>query len=670
MWVLLAAALVAVSGPDPRDVARAVRERGFYAGETALGADGCAGCHADIAAQWAQSAHRFASFNNPYYAVSAHAFRRERGEAGFRFCARCHDLALLAAGRIGKPFRSDEVAAQAGIACLGCHSVVRTHGTIGNGGLERTQGPIPVPTVSSDKAAHAARLRPAVLATAELCAGCHKVGLTEAVTHDVWLRGQDDYDAWRDSAIAGQGAGAVRRPKAAQRCQDCHMPLEPAPLGDRGAHDGKVRSHRFLAANAALPHLRGDADAEARIATFLQGAVSLDLVTAREDGGLRIDVVVRNRRVGHRFPGGTGDSNEAWLEVELVDAAGRTVARAGGMGASAALLPDTHLFRAQPVDEQAEPIARRDPQHMRGVVWDTSLSPADPQVVCYRLTDPPAGPLTVRARVRYRKFAPDYAAAACAAIPDADLRRRCQEPPIVEVARAERAVGDDRRDWEGWLDHGLGLARGLVERASAALPSLLRAQKLAPDRVEPLLGLARLALAEGRTDDVLSLGAQIERRAPEHPASYWLRAQALDRAYRQREALAPLERLCQLVPRDREALLALGRARSVAGDHAGALAAADRVLAIDAESEDGHYLRMLALRALGRPAEAPREQAAYLRFRRPVERDQALRLRYRALHPERADEAFEAHEHVLRRLPPATAHGGAIGGSPLGYLHW
>ncbi len=40
----------------------------------AAAAASCATCHPDVAAQWSQSAHRFASFNNPYYAVSARQF--------------------------------------------------------------------------------------------------------------------------------------------------------------------------------------------------------------------------------------------------------------------------------------------------------------------------------------------------------------------------------------------------------------------------------------------------------------------------------------------------------------------------------------------------------------------------------------------------------------------
>ena len=56
---------------------------------------GQAGCHPDITAQWAQSAHRFSSFNNPYYAKSVEALIERSGNDPARWCASCHDPLVL-----------------------------------------------------------------------------------------------------------------------------------------------------------------------------------------------------------------------------------------------------------------------------------------------------------------------------------------------------------------------------------------------------------------------------------------------------------------------------------------------------------------------------------------------------------------------------------------------
>ena len=103
--------------------------------------------------------------------------------------------------------------------------------------------------------------------------------------------------------------------------------------GDAGAKNGMVRSHRFLGANTALPHLRGDAEQERRTLENLRGRASLALLWS---GPSRVDALMRARGVGHRFPGGTMDSNEVWLEVTALDAArqGDRPSRAGA-GATA-----------------------------------------------------------------------------------------------------------------------------------------------------------------------------------------------------------------------------------------------------------------------------------------------------------------------------------------------
>ncbi|MCS6914691.1 MAG: multiheme c-type cytochrome [Myxococcales bacterium] len=656
--------------PRP-DVAAAVAAQGFHAGAP-IGSADCAGCHPDIAAQWAGSAHRFASFNNPFYVASVELFRRQRGAVASRFCAGCHDPLLLADGTIDRPTIDRATpAAQAGLVCLVCHSIRQVPDRRGNGGYVLLAGPVPPPGT----AAHSARLRPPVLGSPELCGACHKVGLGPAITGDRWLRGQNDFDPWQQSLAAGHGVAAVYRPEspAVRRCQDCHMPLEP------GQNGRLVRSHRFLAAHTALPALRGDQDMLRRTEAFLRGVVSLDLVVQAQGpqlapevavpthGTVRLDVVLRNRRVGHRFPGGTHDSNEVYLRVQ---------ARAGDR----LLRNDAHLVRAQPVDSEGQPLRRRDPQQMRGVVYDTSLSPSDPQVVRYELDLAElagARQIVVEASLRYRKFSRDYAAFACAQLPaQSEPAMRCLDLPEVEIAAARRvlrpggtvrAAPEPEPDlpplWERYLDHGLGLADGLVDQAAEARPSIEQALRAAPGRVEPLLGLARLELALGRTEQVLAAAERAEALRPDHPAALWLRALALYRSYRWREARPHLERALALLPGDRQVLGLLARVRGLCGDPAGALELADRLLRIDPESEEGHYQRALALAELGQTQQAQQAQQHYLFYRRPVEREMQLRALFRARDPERAFEDVPAHTHRLWPVPAPRA-GEAAGGAP------
>jgi tetratricopeptide (TPR) repeat protein len=302
--------------------------------------------------------------------------------------------------------------------------------------------------------------------------------------------------------------------------------------------------------------------------------------------------------------------------------------------------------RVQPVGEGGQPLARRDPQHMRGVAFDAALAPSDPQVVRFEV---PRGTARVQARLLYRKFTTAYAALACADVAAAG-RARCLDLPIVEVAAGEVAAGAAPPDDPALLtDWGLALADATADHAEEARAPLARARALAPAKVEPLLGLGRLAVKLGQTDEAIAFADEATRAAPDHPAPLALATRALLDAYRFDAARPWAERLGRRLPGDRVALGLLARARGLTGDAAGALEAADRVLAIDPESEEGHYQRALALADLGRRDDAEAALAAYDRFRVSFETDLALRDGWRALNPGHADESEPCHTHRLRQ---------------------
>ena len=173
-------------------------------------------------------------------------------------------------------------------------------------------------------------------------------------------------------------------PGAERVCQDCHMPLEEATLGDVAAKGGMVKSHRFLAVNTALPFLRGDSGTIARIEEFLRDEkLRVDLFAVRRENGgevlapagevavspgerIQFDVVVRNKGVGHTFPGGTNDSNEGWLEVTVADEQGRALAASGLVRQDGHVDPGAHFYKALLVDRHGEAIHKRNAQgHLR-----------------------------------------------------------------------------------------------------------------------------------------------------------------------------------------------------------------------------------------------------------------------------------------------------------------
>ncbi len=134
------------------------------------------------------------------------------------------------------------------------------------------------------------------LDSAEYCATCHKVHLDQPVNHYRWLRGFNEYDNWQASGVSGEGARSFYYPPKSATCGDCHMPLVASR--DPGNHDGKVHSHRFAAANTAIPSVNHDEEQLRATEKFLQsGFITVDLFAASpvEETKAKGDVEMRRR---------------------------------------------------------------------------------------------------------------------------------------------------------------------------------------------------------------------------------------------------------------------------------------------------------------------------------------------------------------------------------------
>src|ERR1700677_370433 len=117
---------------------------GALTGITITETESCAGCHAQAAADWRSSPHAFASFNNPVYRVVVDAFRKDMGHEASRFCAGCHDVALLVDGAMSREVAPDDPRAHGGVACRVCHGIESVRPD-GNGSYTLATSAIPIP---------------------------------------------------------------------------------------------------------------------------------------------------------------------------------------------------------------------------------------------------------------------------------------------------------------------------------------------------------------------------------------------------------------------------------------------------------------------------------------------------------------------------------------------
>ena len=252
------------------------------------------GCHPDITDQWESSMHHFSSFNNQWYRKSIEYMQDVVGTKPSKWCGGCHDMAVLLTGRMDTPIREqiDTPQSQAGIGCLVCHSIVDVKGTMGQGSfvleypaMHKLAASPSEPMklmhdymVRLDPAPHrATMLKPFHRqSTPEFCSSCHKVHLDTPVNSYRWFRGFNEYDAWQQSGISGEGARAFYDPPEPKKCAACHMPLVAS--NDAGNIDGKVHSHRFPGANTAIPFVNGDKEQLEITTRFLQeNSVTVDI---------------------------------------------------------------------------------------------------------------------------------------------------------------------------------------------------------------------------------------------------------------------------------------------------------------------------------------------------------------------------------------------------------
>jgi tetratricopeptide (TPR) repeat protein len=255
----------------------------------------CADCHPDIYRQWSESAHRFSSFNNQWYRKSIEYMQDVIGTRPSRWCAGCHDVAMLLNGMMDTPIRDilHTPEAQVGLACTACHAIVKVKSTMGNNDYVIEYPPLHDLMASDNKILNAlhdflVRLDPEPHRRSFLkpfhrgadspafCSVCHKVHLDVHVNNYRWFRGFNEYDAWQASGVSGFGARSFYYPPRPMTCTDCHMPLVPS--NDLGNVGGFVHSHRFPGANTALPTANQHPDQLRTTVQFLQNnVVSLDI---------------------------------------------------------------------------------------------------------------------------------------------------------------------------------------------------------------------------------------------------------------------------------------------------------------------------------------------------------------------------------------------------------
>ena len=248
----------------------------------------------------------------------------------------------------------------------------------------------------------------------------------------------------------------------------------------------------------------------------------------RRGDTVRVDVVVRTKKVGHFFPGGTVDAFDTWLELKATDDKGQTIFWSGMVedDGKGPVEKGAHFYRSLQIDAHGNPINKRNAWATRAVVYVHLIPPGAADTVTTACTIPEnaGNKITLHARLCYRKFSwwntqfafagePDRASQAATSTPDYDDRpvrlhrvdlsgvsakeEKIPDLPIVALAEDEVDAASRRRtmrprpsrktivckeDWQRWNDYGIGLfLQGDLKGAAAAFQKVTEVDPNNPD---------------------------------------------------------------------------------------------------------------------------------------------------------------------------------------------
>jgi Tfp pilus assembly protein PilF len=724
----------------------------------------CERCHADLYKQWESSAHHFSSFNNQWYRKSVEYMQDVAGVKPSKWCAGCHDPALLFSGLMDTPIKQivDRPEAQAGLGCMMCHSIVRVKSTMGQGDFVLEYPKLHAMAASDNPVVRRVHdflvrlnpephrrtfLKPFMRAqTAEFCSSCHMVHLDVPLNHYRWIRGFNEYDNWQASGVSNQGARAFYYPANAMMCADCHMPQVRS--NDDGNAGGYVHSHRFPGANAALPTANHDEPQLEAIQEFLQDKqLSVDIFamspagkeTKESRGGeaprpelsttfavgeesdvalpkgpagearaltaplgradaavrrgddVRVDVVVRTRKVGHFFPGGTIDAFDVWLELQATDEKGQTLFWSGKVqdDGKGPVDPGAHFYKSLQIDAHGNAINKRNAWASRATVYVHLIPPGAADTVHYRLHIPEnAGDkITLHAKLNYRKFMWWNTQFAFAGVPDAKQPHADVSPdyddrkwaftgdtsnvsgnlktipnlPVITVAEDTKTiralphtarapqpqVAPAKEDWTRWNDYGIGLfLQGDLKGAEQAFEKIA---EIDPQNPDGWVNIGRVRVQEGDTSGAHEVLEKALALKPNLGRANFFYGRVLKEEGKYDDAIHRLQMVLAQFPRDRVVHNELGRVLFLQRRYADAAKEFEQTLSIDPEDLQAHYNLMLCYIGLGDETRANEHKERYLRFKAD-ESAQALTGAYRMSHPEDNNERQTVHEHVSAAL--------------------
>jgi hypothetical protein len=341
---------------------------GFETAET------CANCHAATVKEWRSSMHAHAMTSPVMVAQSNQVLAQILANATYpdpkRVCVNCHGpIGAALTSSTTLPLSADSVFSEAGllnegVSCAVCHQWDGKPETA-SGGLSRFQdglrpghgyfGPLSDPV---GNAFHHSETSATFKEPEQLCRNCHSVEYDKngdgQLHRGTDLVLQTLFEEWQDYRQSGGSA----------TCVNCHMPLvaetraaEHADIPfeqDGDAPKRQVHDHSFVGADYPLDDRAAREALRPAREALLNRAATLTLLSdsvKTAGNSLKFAIEVSNTGTGHNLPGGFAFVRQMWLEVTLLDGAGRAIQRSGVLASNGDDLCDSTV-----VDDPRNPM--------------------------------------------------------------------------------------------------------------------------------------------------------------------------------------------------------------------------------------------------------------------------------------------------------------------------
>ncbi|MCC2672023.1 MAG: putative system TPR-repeat lipoprotein [Armatimonadetes bacterium] len=316
---------------------------------------------------------------------------------------------------------------------------------------------------------------------------------------------------------------------------------------------------------------------------------------------------MQNTGIGHDFPTGMPDLQEAWLEVTLSDPSGRRVSGSGVTGPATGSDPGAHTYRLVPLDRSGQPLRHGELDRWASTAEWRRIPAGGADLARYALTAPRGGG-TLRFRL-LRRRRPDFSRWAGEPVQTApqilaELTQPLPGPGAVTPGAQSQAAR--------WRAYGNALAG--VKNFPQALAALRTASELDPADVETVLAQGRVYLDEG---DLLDAREQFRKaQASDAERGQAWEAAVLRRMGQPDQAAVLLKPLVRRYPRDARLRFELASAYMAALRNEDAAREFEAVLDVDPTNDRAHFSLMFCLQRLNRLTAARREETIY-RLLRP-----------------------------------------------------